>query len=535
MSKSISLKRLALVSLVSAMILPASAQGAFEIAYDGGDTDFKLSGSMDSKKAGQIVTLKVTDDQSNVIHARQTYTDANGSYEFVFSLGHNGEATATVSENGALFSKPIYKSTPGEVTSAVDRLAGDESIETVINEEADVLQVDPAEYAVLKEGGLLNTFLDAQEITSVADFKEAYNIGKFLVLVQKSDASGAVSMEDTYPEVKEALSSKTGNAYYGLNTTERKEIIGKLLGGTYSDTASYIKARDEALVIYLINAEENYNGKYKVIENNNDILGLDLESYQQLGLDFETFKEEFLEGSFTDVADLKDKAKAAYDDVTSGDGDDDGGSSSSGGSGGKTTSVEVSDKYTETQTIQPIIGFNDLAGFDWARTSVVKLAATGVINGKAEGIFAPADSVTRAEFVKMLSIAFGISGKADINFADVPAGHWAYDYVSASVANAVVTGVSADKFGTMDKITRQDMAVLCSRIMDMKKITAEGHSIVFDDADQIASYAKEGVDKLSKIGVINGVGSGRFAPHNFATRAEAAVIISRLQEYFGGR
>ncbi len=529
MSKSINLKRFALVSLMSAMILPTNLAGAFEISYDGGDTDFELSGILDSKKAGQVVTLKVTDDKNNIIHTRQTFTDANGLYRFVFSLGYDGDATVTISENGNLVNKTIYKSTPGEVTAVIERIAGDENIENVITEEADVLQVDLSEYNSLKESGLLNKFIDSAKIESVADFKKVYNTGKLLVAVEKSEVSDAVNIEDTYPEVKADLSSKASSAYYGLDTSTRKEILGKLSGTTYEDTASYLKARDEATVIYLINAEENDNAKYMLIEKNNDILGLDLETYEDLGLKFDDFKEDFLDSDFTDVADLKKKASEAYDNVT----EDDGGSSSS--PGGKTSSVTVGGEYTKTETVKPLADFSDLAGYDWARTSVIKLAATGVVNGKAEGIFAPGDNVTRAEFVKMISAAFGISGKADINFVDVPEGHWAYDYVSASVANGIVKGISESEFGTSNKITRQDMAVLLGRIMDMKKISAEGDSTEFGDSDEIASYAKDGVDKLSKIGVINGVGNGRFAPNNFATRAEAAVIINRLQEYFGGR
>ena len=47
----------------------------------------------------------------------------------------------------------------------------------------------------------------------------------------------------------------------------------------------------------------------------------------------------------------------------------------------------------------------------------------------------------------------------------------------------------------------------------------------FADADQIADYAKSGVDKLAKAGIVNGTDDGRFAPNASLTRAEAAVML----------
>jgi hypothetical protein len=46
--------------------------------------------------------------------------------------------------------------------------------------------------------------------------------------------------------------------------------------------------------------------------------------------------------------------------------------------------------------------FTDIASVEWATESINELARLGVVNGKAEGIFAPDDTVTREEFVIIL-------------------------------------------------------------------------------------------------------------------------------------
>jgi len=47
----------------------------------------------------------------------------------------------------------------------------------------------------------------------------------------------------------------------------------------------------------------------------------------------------------------------------------------------------------------------------------------------------------------------------------------------------------------------------------------------FNDAQDVASYAKEAVTVMSQAGIINGVGNDKFDPKGTATRAQAAVFL----------
>ena len=50
----------------------------------------------------------------------------------------------------------------------------------------------------------------------------------------------------------------------------------------------------------------------------------------------------------------------------------------------------------------------------------------------------------------------------------------------------------------------------------------------FADADTIKAYAVPSVNAMYAAGVINGMEDGRFAPEEFATRAQAAKMIYSL-------
>ena len=60
--------------------------------------------------------------------------------------------------------------------------------------------------------------------------------------------------------------------------------------------------------------------------------------------------------------------------------------------------------------------------------------------------------------------------------------------------------------------------------------------IEFTDRDQIADYAKQAVEQMQKMGIVNGYSDGSFNPQGTATRAEAAKIIYLLTkvENIGG-
>ncbi len=220
-----------------------------------------------------------------------------------------------------------------------------------------------------------------------------------------------------------------------------------------------------------------------------------------------------------------------------------GGGSSGGGSGGRLNGSGVVNIVAEpsTTTPQPTIPsidqkeqtFTDVAPEHWAYPYVEKLAEIGVVNGDENGNFCPEERVTREEVVKMImeTFDFDLQPQADGGFVDVVDGQWYAPYVNSANKLGLVTGLRADLFGTGTYISRQDMAVMAYRAVNLKgKSLKRQNSIAFLDIDNIAPYASESVAALAEAGIISGDETQNFWPLEAITRSETAKILCLLYD-----
>ncbi|ADL07272.1 S-layer homology domain-containing protein [Thermosediminibacter oceani] len=182
------------------------------------------------------------------------------------------------------------------------------------------------------------------------------------------------------------------------------------------------------------------------------------------------------------------------------------------------------------------IKFNDIENH-WARTYIEFIASKGIIKGKADGLFAPEDRVTRAEFtamlVRLLKLEDEGTGK-DLPFTDVKPDDWFYSIVKAAYNSGLARGIG-NKFDPNSLITRQEMAVLVTRaasIMNKSAFvdSAEVEKILsaYKDRDRISDWAKTEIAVAVKLGLISGVSADILVPGDTATRAQAATVIYNL-------
>jgi hypothetical protein len=214
-----------------------------------------------------------------------------------------------------------------------------------------------------------------------------------------------------------------------------------------------------------------------------------------------------------------------------------GGSNSSGGTGstgnsgnpsGDTNSggvPEVKDPTTEKL-------FSDLSNYSWAEQAINVMAGKGIISGRGDGKFDPGATITRAEFAALTvrMLAYESDQSAQMLFTDVKKDQWYYQVVSAAYQNGLMQGKSTDKFDPEGEITRQEMAVAIGNILGKKGSPSGETGLLtsFSDGDQIASWAKNSVAQAVREGIIQGMDKGRFAPQENANRAQAAVMLYRL-------
>ncbi|AIQ51701.1 bifunctional 2',3'-cyclic-nucleotide 2'-phosphodiesterase/3'-nucleotidase [Paenibacillus sp. FSL R7-0331] len=177
--------------------------------------------------------------------------------------------------------------------------------------------------------------------------------------------------------------------------------------------------------------------------------------------------------------------------------------------------------------------FTDLGNVVWAQEAIASLAAKGIVKGLENGQFAPAKTVTRAEFVTMLVRALNLSAPASgTAFNDVKQGVWYTDSIAAAVSAGIVKGSGNGKFEPGREITREEMAIMIVNALagQLEPVDTSAALGQFADKASIAPYAQEAIAQLTQLGIVNGVDGGKFAPKAMANRAQAAVIIYRVLE-----
>lgn len=175
--------------------------------------------------------------------------------------------------------------------------------------------------------------------------------------------------------------------------------------------------------------------------------------------------------------------------------------------------------------------FEDIQTFLWARRGILELAARGIVNGTDNEHFNPQKEVTRAEYLKILVEAFDlVEGEHISTFTDVQADKWYSDAIATAQALNLVTGYPDGTFGLNQAISREEMAVMTSRILKQAGAALpNGNSEkAFSDASQISGFAMDAVQAMNTAGWMKGDTSGRFLPKEQANRAETAVLISRI-------
>lgn len=213
-----------------------------------------------------------------------------------------------------------------------------------------------------------------------------------------------------------------------------------------------------------------------------------------------------------------------------------GGNSHYGGgssSGGKTTTPLTPIYPTPTPKAEQTDRFQDIDEVPWAKEAIQQLADLGILSGKGDGRFAPQEYITREEFVKLLLPIFDLkpdSEHTETSFSDVQPDSWYTPYVETAYQHGIIQGITKDQFGVGSYISRQDMAVMVTRIMGMPENEVVGQD-EFTDESQISDYAKASVRYLKSIGILSGYADGSFQPANPITRAEAAKLLYELLKW----
>lgn len=169
--------------------------------------------------------------------------------------------------------------------------------------------------------------------------------------------------------------------------------------------------------------------------------------------------------------------------------------------------------------------FSDVRGH-WAAEYIMSGVNRGYINGYENGTFHPNGSVTRAEFCKMINNAMGLTNTTTIAFLDVASRDWFYTDVAKAVASGYIAGYDDGTFRANDNISRQEAAVVISRIVS--EAGSQKDIGALRDAGGIASWALAGANTVFSKGYMGGDNQKKFNPNGYLTRGEAVKIVEAI-------
>lgn len=185
--------------------------------------------------------------------------------------------------------------------------------------------------------------------------------------------------------------------------------------------------------------------------------------------------------------------------------------------------------------------FPDIAGH-WCEKEVGQASDLGFIDGYPDGTMRPDNTVTRAEFLKMVVAAnkfrLGDTRDPNIPFDDV-LGHWCLPYLGTGVGKGIVvpTEYPDRKYRPDGPITRDEAAAYVIRSLGLSDVARakDPNTAPFRDMGTVKGYYLGDVTLCAEIGVLKGYEDGTVRGDRTLTRAEAVVMVLRALSWKGTR
>lgn len=193
------------------------------------------------------------------------------------------------------------------------------------------------------------------------------------------------------------------------------------------------------------------------------------------------------------------------------------------------------------------INFTDMtsSNYSWAATAVKDMAAAGYINGYEDGTYRPDNQVTRQECLSLFARVMGSNNESNKEVLTIA--HNKYDEMLApysltwgsdEIAYLLYKGVLKEtdlvtylKNDEKSKpMSRYEAAIIITKAMGGEKqaLADKNASLSYTDAALIPSSAVGYVKYASDQEILKGMDDGGFSPTTSVTRAQMAVMLSRV-------
>jgi len=254
-------------------------------------------------------------------------------------------------------------------------------------------------------------------------------------------------------------------------------------------------------------------------------------------------KSNLLNNQYKFNIDIDTEIKVEYKEKQTSSGGSSGGGGGGGGGGSSPSSkkkTEIatipsnkSDKKTETVTIKeeevaksaPVINFLDVKNNHWAMNYIRFVVQKGIMVGVDGNRFEPNGKLSRAMLISMLA-RISKDKVEDTKKSDA----WYSKDMDWAIKAGIISKSQNNKNKAEEALTRSEIATIIGRYLEYKAIKLEESKkeISFKDMKNMSEETMKYVNILAKHEIVVGDKTGKFNPNASLTRAETAVVMTKL-------
>ena len=169
--------------------------------------------------------------------------------------------------------------------------------------------------------------------------------------------------------------------------------------------------------------------------------------------------------------------------------------------------------------------FKDVPASAWYAKELERAFNIGIVDGTAKDKYSPNGNLTKGQVVAMAARLHSLYLKDGKDFSVVSGQKWYQPYADYAEKNGIIAKGHFTNFDAYT--TRAEMAYVFANALPKEMYAVSTSKPDFKDVSKDNQYY-ESIMTLANAGIVDGVSTGRYAPDETLTRAQAAVFVARL-------
>lgn len=173
--------------------------------------------------------------------------------------------------------------------------------------------------------------------------------------------------------------------------------------------------------------------------------------------------------------------------------------------------------------------YDDVVGLEWYTDPAAFVKDNGIYHDSGDASFRPQETITRAELVYALWVAFGRQASDyEPPFTDLTE-DWYLPAVRWAAEHKITEGMSPTTFVPMGGVNREQLARMVFLCADLAgfDVSKRADLTVYSDWETINDWGADPISWATAEGIITGMDVGTVAPLDHATRAQIASVLMR--------